>query len=205
MTVRLRTVSALRDAAIKPRLSIAVSGSAGTGKTTLGRRLAEVLELPFVPEGMRRRLESGLDLHALDRAAFRALLEDLYLESAAAKDHAVTEHGGFVAEHSALDYGAFWLYYGFAADQAASDRYLQRARRDLARYDAVVVLPWNGIDLVDDGVRSVNRWRQLHLQALIEGLSARFLPADRMHLLPAEVTDPEDRLRWVLMAVDSSG
>jgi len=49
----------------RPRLG--VTGSAGVGKTSLGRRLAEILAVPFVEEGMRGRIEAGLDMHTLDR------------------------------------------------------------------------------------------------------------------------------------------
>ena len=41
-----------------PRLGL--SGSAGTGKSTLGRALAAALDVPYLPEGMRSRLEAGL-------------------------------------------------------------------------------------------------------------------------------------------------
>ena len=53
---------------------IGISGSAGTGKSTLGTRLASRLEVPYLPEGMRERLEGGLDLHRLAHLELRALL-----------------------------------------------------------------------------------------------------------------------------------
>ncbi len=53
---------------------IALSGSAGTGKTTLGRLLAERLGVPFIEEGMRARLERGLDVHRFDKDDWRKLV-----------------------------------------------------------------------------------------------------------------------------------
>ena len=57
-----------------PARRIALCGSAGTGKTTLGRALAEELDLPYIEEGMRRRLEGGLDVHSLGEDGCRGLL-----------------------------------------------------------------------------------------------------------------------------------
>lgn len=44
------------------QIRIAVSGSAGTGKSTLAMALAERFELPYLEEGFRKRREAGLDL-----------------------------------------------------------------------------------------------------------------------------------------------
>ena len=44
---------------------IAISGSAGTGKTTLAKALAVRLQGPYLEDGFRKRLETGLDPHDL--------------------------------------------------------------------------------------------------------------------------------------------
>ena len=60
----------------RPRIGL--SGSAGTGKSTLGLALARALEVPYLPEGMRSRLESGLDLHSLTHRQLQELTELLH-------------------------------------------------------------------------------------------------------------------------------
>ena len=47
---------------------IAISGSAGTGKTTLAKALADRLQVPYLEEGFRKRHEAGLDPHDLSQA-----------------------------------------------------------------------------------------------------------------------------------------
>lgn len=180
-----------------PRL--AVTGSAGVGKTTLGRDLAEHLGVPFVPEGMRERLEAGLDLHTLDRAALGDLVTALYDEMLDRLDAAMAGAGGFVADRSAIDYAAFWLYYGFADEEGATAAFMARVRDAVPRYDAVIVLPWGGIAFAADGVRSPNSWRQLHYQALVEGLTARLMPAGRVLHMPDSVTARDARRDWAAM------
>jgi nicotinamide riboside kinase len=179
-----------------PRL--AISGSAGTGKTALGLRLAERLRLPFIPEGMRSRIEAGLDLHALSRAALCVLVEELYDEACAAMREAESTHGGFIADRAPLDFLAFWLYYGFADDQPATVAFAERVATDMAGLDALVVLPWGVLPLASDGVRSPNPWRQLHFQALLEGLARARVDATRLYWLPESVTSLDGRIRWVI-------
>ncbi|MEM7519096.1 MAG: histidine phosphatase family protein, partial [Planctomycetota bacterium] len=89
-------------------LRLAMSGSAGTGKTTLALRLAKDLGLAYIEEGMRRRLEAGFDLHALDQKGHRALIREMWNEQRAQERDA---SNGSIADRSPLDFAAFWLHY----------------------------------------------------------------------------------------------
>lgn len=182
---------------------IAVSGSAGTGKTALGMALAKRLDLPFVPEGMRERLAEGLNVHALSATQFRDLVIELYDEAQAKMKHAATQYGGFIVDRGPIDYLAFWLYYGFADDTTATAAFAARAATDAMDLDATVVLPWGAIPLVADGIRSPNPWRQLHFQALFEGLARSRIESERLLWLPADVLEPAARENWVLDRVAS--
>lgn len=147
-------------------LRIAFSGSAGTGKTTAARRLAAELGLPYIPEGMRAYLErGGADLHALGRDGLRALVLRLWDEQQDAEARAVA---GCVVDRSAYDFFAFWVYYGYAAEDADTARLLAQTCAP-GRYDAVWLMPWGAFPVEADGVRSSNRWVQLHVHTLIEG------------------------------------
>lgn len=177
-----------------PRL--ALSGSAGTGKSTLGRALAERWGVPYLPEGMRRRLEAGLDLHRLDHFGLQALVAELWEEQRAAEDAAVAAAGGFVADRSSVDFAAFWLHYRFTDDQEATAAFLGHTLGRAAAYDAIVLLPWGVLPLVADGVRSSNPWVQRHFQATVEGLLFREVAAPRLLVMPA-IVPLEARVAWV--------
>ncbi len=175
---------------------IALSGSAGTGKTTLGRRVAEQLDVPFLEEGMRRRLEAGLEIHKLSRHDHRALVVELWEEQREAEHSAERAHGGFVADRSAVDFAAFCLLFhshetGFCA------RMVPELLAHAEGYDAVVNLPWGVLPLKADGVRSTNRWYQRHFQATVEGLLRRDLPPGRALFLP-DLVDLERRVGWIV-------
>ena len=176
---------------------VAVTGSAGVGKTTLGRALAEIFGVPLIGEGMRARIEAGLDLHTLDCDGHRALLLELFDEALTDTRVAVDTAHGFVADRCSIDFAAFWLYYGFGLDRDATQAVFARAEAAVADYDLIVVLPWGAIPLVADGVRSTNPWLQLHYQALLEGLLARSAHAHRVVRVPPQVADLDARIRWI--------
>lgn len=180
---------------------IAVSGSAGTGKTSLGRHLARELGLPFVEEGMRARLEAGLDLHELGLEGWAALIEELWEEHRAAQAAAPD---GFVADRSSLDFAAFWLHYDLCALPERSADFLARMRAAAADYDLVVMLPWGALPLEHDGVRTTNPWVQLRFQLLVEGVSRKEIPAGRLLALEG-AGSLEERARQVRSALEAAG
>ncbi len=186
--------SAPRALGAGPR--IAISGSAGTGKTTLGKRLASELGVPFVEEGMRRRIEKGFRPHGYGAREWAVLVRDLWEEHRAAEDAA---QDGFVADRSSLDFAAFWLHYGLHEDVEATERFVAEMRAHAERYDRIVLLPWGAIPLVDDGVRSTNRWTQLRYHSILEGLLERMAPG---RVIRFEVAEPiAARLQRVLAAI----
>lgn len=192
-------------AARTPVRRIALSGSAGTGKTTLARRLATELELPYVEEGMRRRIESGLELHRLDARGLTELIDELWNEQCAAEDAAIAGSGGFVADRSHLDFAAFRLHYGLVDDLARTHTFMERAvQRAHEGLDLLVSLPHGVLPLETDGVRTTNPFTQLRYQLLVDGLVAQEFPSERT--LRVEATDDfERRVDAVLARVNATG
>jgi broad specificity phosphatase PhoE/nicotinamide riboside kinase len=180
---------------LRPR--IALSGSAGTGKTTLGKRLAAELGIVFIEERMRQRLERGFDLHGLTPAAWRALMDEDWSAQRAAEEDAA---GGFVSDRSSLDFAAFWLHYALYEDERSTDAWMERMSADARSYDKILLLPWGSLPLEQDGVRSTNRWTQLRYQTILEGVLERFARPEAVVRVP-DTDDFEQRVRFVLEAL----
>ncbi len=177
---------------------IGVSGSAGTGKSTLCQSLSDRLDIPYVPEGMRERLERGLDPHGLSHREFRQLLLTLFQQMITPTEAEIRKGGGVVCDRSPIDYVAFWLYYGFGSDEDSAREFFAEADAAMTRFDLIVLLPWGAIPLVADGFGSPNRWRQLHFQTILEGLAYRRFGSACYHYLPPDVARNEDRMAWIL-------
>jgi nicotinamide riboside kinase len=183
------------------QIRIAVSGSAGTGKTTLATALAERFELPYLEEGFRKRREAGLDLHNISPSETRALLMELYEEAI----EKVKDCGeGFVQDRCPLDFLSFWLHYGFWTEREQSEELFSRVQADLKYYDMIIVLPWGAIELEYDGIRSTNHWLQLKYQSLFEGLAHRLAPDSKLLWMPKETKGKAERLSFVLGALGHS-
>ena len=96
-------------------MRIAITGSAGTGKTALGQALAEHLNIAFVDDGLRRRIEAGLAFNKLDRPAIKTLLVELANQSQAELALAERMHGGGVIEREVSQHLTVELDARFAA------------------------------------------------------------------------------------------
>lgn len=186
-----------KDASRGPR--IALSGSAGTGKSTLGRALAERLGVPYLEERMRLRLEAGFRLGDLSIEAWRALSHELWEEHRAEEERCAD---GFVADRSSLDFLAFWLHYGLYEAEDETEAFRAALVEHATRYDRILLFPWGALPLLSDGVRATNRWVQLRFQTILEGVLDRWAPPGVVQRVP-ETADFEERLRAAASAFEA--
>lgn len=179
-------------------LRIALSGSAGTGKSTLGMALAERLELPYIEEGMRARVEAGLQFYKLNEAERRDLIQDLWREQRELEEKA---SGGFVSDRSSIDYAAFWLHYGLTDAEQETESFMESMKVEAERLDKILLCPFGVLPLESDGVRSTNRWLQLRYQSLLEGLHGMYTEPTQLVRLP-NTTVFDERIAFALEHLD---
>lgn len=182
-------------------LKIAVSGAVSTGKTTLGRALAERLDLPFIEENLDSMFAAPAGQRKSPQAFARALVQCLerkrWLEA---------EAGRFVVDRCPLDLLNFWQARRLPRQVAGHDIY-ELCRRSTADYDFVVLTPWSGIPLGRDSpdrtgrARTRDPWVQFKGSCMIAGLARHFIEPRRIVQIPNELMDGEKRLEFVLAAV----
>lgn len=180
-------------------MKIAVSGAVCTGKTTLGRALAERLDLPFIEEHMGGLFASGRKRTPEQFAA--AVVECLELKHA--KEAEATR---FVVDRCPLDLINFWQVNQLSRRCAGHD-IQDLCARYLADYDFVILTPLGDIPLVEENPdkagqrRNTNPWVRFKGSSMITGLAFHFLDVSRIVRIPNEMGDHEERLAFVLDAV----
>ena len=169
------------------KLRLAISGSAGTGKTTLARELSHRLNLPLIPEAMRAYLEAGGK--RLDRVA-QAQAEMKLAEFRAELEAAEGRLGAFVTDNGALDLDAYAHWYGCAG--------ASKTGAHAGRYDAVVILPAGILPYERDGIRQEDPAQEAQFQKLLERLAEESELESVLLRVPTQLRTVEERAEWVL-------
>lgn len=178
-------------------MKITLSGSAGTGKTSLAMKLADALELPYVEEGMRKRLAAGLDVHDFGPDEQRELIRDLWNEQLQAESACTN---GFIADRSSLDYMAFWMHYALHEAHEETEAFFGEMIDHARSYERVILLPHGVFPIEADGIRATDSWLQLRYQGVLEICLRRYTAEEQLLELPA-IDGIEKRLDFVLSAL----
>lgn len=194
-------------------MKIAVSGFAGTGKTTLATGLARRLGLPLIDEGMLPLAKASSAFYdpalANDPQARGAARRDFisaFVHWADARTAEYNAHvSGFVADRCELDLLNWWLVeFGRGREQIdhITDGLLRDAQHKLGLFDLVVMMPLQkpfGEDRSknDNGMTRISTFSSnLLYTALGQGLAQMVRPSQIL-TLPADLTDPEARVDFV--------
>ena len=169
-------------------MKIAISGAISTGKTTLGKALAEEMRVPFIEENMQpipvqspKTIAAGI----VSNLVFKKKLED--------------EAGDFVVDRSPLDMVNFWQAYRLPRKVDNFD-IVELGERFTADYDFVVITPWGSIPLVgrqegEGGAKRVlDEWRQFNGAVRITGLAFHFFEPAQIIQIPKSLADHDARL-----------
>lgn len=175
-------------------MKIAVSGSAGVGKTTLAKGLANALGIAYIPEEMRGYLLSApKPIRDCPKSEIACILGTMWEKRIERESNLAA----FVADNSSVDFIAYALYYG-CEDRPMIRRLLKEAWEQVRTYDVCFVLPFGAIPYVDDGIRPPTPSSQCRYQRILESLYKRCEQAVSAHYLPSHPRTPKDGLRWAM-------
>jgi len=178
-------------------VKIAVSGSAGVGKTTLVVGLSRTLAIPSISEEMRDYMVfTDQPLAGRTTAEIAVVLAALW-DLRVSRESALP---AFVADNSSLDFIAYVLFYR-CQHQAAVQPLLTEAWARVSTYDACFILPFGAIPYVNDGIRPRRQESQRNYQRILERLYRKQRNATVIHRLPLNFRAQEERLRWAISAL----
>ena len=170
-------------------MKVAISGSAGTGKTSLARALADSWGCAIVAECYDDFFDENYDFVKPAGRLQRQIFEVLEI-----KNRLENESGEFVADRCPVDLYNLWLSRGYASNQSKTYDLYNRCRSYIKKYDCIAVLPWSALPLeqVDPTAprrRVMNPWTQLHNHSTIIGLLHQWVPSERLLAIPYSLVD----------------
>jgi len=153
-------------------MRIAISGSAGTGKTSLATHLSRYLSYPLVPEGIREYLlEHKLqDLRSMTPSQTMGMQWTILNRKVEIEKNLKD----FVSDRSTADNVSYTLRWcarsTLEIPRAEIKHFINVAKKHCELYDIVFVLPGGIIPLHSDGVRSINENYQYEMECMIMGV-----------------------------------
>lgn len=187
-------------------MKIAVSGSAGVGKTTLAQNLAQALNIAYIPEHYEPLFDS---LDKLDSPPNG--LAELFNKVLDIKLSEQEKYGSFVADRCSADLLNLWLRRKLFGLPEASQAFHSRCREAMSSYDLIVIPPWGRLPLVateqPDRIqqRVVNPWLQLLNHASIAGFVRMFVDEEKIIYLPSELPLGDSWVNMVLARMGADG
>lgn len=186
-------------------VKIAISGSAGIGKTTLARALAGHCGWCLIEEGY-----DGLFGPDAEFLRSRTQLRREIVGILERKNSLEDEADAFVADRSAVDLFNLWMSRGLGDDEKTTAWLYRRCRRYSAKYDLVFVPPWSAIPLRQLARparrrRAMNPWFQLYSHATVIGLLHQWLPATRLVPIPFALNEQDARVDFAIEALRKRG
>ncbi len=183
-------------------MRLAVSGTAGIGKTTLAGALAELLELECIPESY----EPFFDIKGTLKQS-PAELMPVFQQVFDQKLEQERQLKRFITDRCPIDLFHLWLTHGQDDDSPQTRQFHGRCLLQARSYDFLILPAWGSIALqqkedTDNHQRRVmNPWTQLRNHSAIVGLSYLWLPPEKIIQLPMPLSDPEQRVRYVLQQI----
>lgn len=150
-------------------MKIAVSGSAGIGKTSLIKYISPTLGYPIIDDFVDSELKKrGLNSPKELTDELARLVRFSALES---KMNAEKSHESFLSDKSVVDYLAYWMTCTMqGAPKSETEEFFERAIKHSSIYDLIIIPPFGRFRISDNNKRSTNWHHQYRVHTQIKGL-----------------------------------
>lgn len=156
-------------------MRIALSGSAGTGRTLIAQRLSQQLHLPMITGIAKDLLKQSGYAYSPNLSVEKFLATPERQQFLFKKRRALEKkHSGFVVDRSWVDQAAYAIIELHGCVEFDIDRYVEDCREEALKADQTVYVPWNWRPLTADGIRTLNPWYQLLVDSVIFNLLTKW-------------------------------
>lgn len=179
-------------------MKIAVSGSAGIGKSSLAKAISEKLGLPLIAENYEALFDNPDKFNKPD------LIAAQILKIFSTKHQLEAKYDSFITDRCSIDLFHFWMKIGLWIRQKETDQLYDTAIQQAGQYDLIVLPPCGLLQISSDHEAGDARKRSLspHVQqynhASIAGLAIQWVPIDRLLFLPNIKQSIDERVEEVM-------
>lgn len=180
-------------------MRIAISGSAGSGKTSLVEALSKSLNLEIIPECY----EAFFDEHGRHIKPPKNLMHKIHqvLDNKHQLELAAND---FVADRCPVDLFNLWVTRRFHSDNRKTDIFQEKCIEYLKKYDYLILLPWGDIPLKQVDPKEGNRkrvmkpWIQFQHHSTIIGMAMQWVPLNKIIAVPKGLDGVEARCENII-------
>ena len=182
-------------------MRIAISGSAGIGKSSLAKALADRLGLSLITENYEAVFDKSNKLNSPEQLA------TVIMQIFSSKQQLEEQYGNFVTDRCPVDLFHFWMKMGLWVRKEETDRLYNIAVQQVVQYDLLVVPPHGVFEVGtdheagDSRKRASNRYVQMYNHASIIGLAILWVPANHLLFLPNVKQSIDERVEEVINAL----
>jgi len=149
-------------------MKIALSGSAGTGRSTIAMRLAQSINhtpLTNLAKGILREqgFKYGTDT-TVEKFLATAERQMLIYDH---KRIVESKHENFVIDRSWIDNAAYAVIGFYENTSFDISSYLDDCKSEVKKYDCIFRIPWGRQPLQSNGTRTINPWLQFVVDSII--------------------------------------
>ena len=188
---------------MKRSIRIAISGSAGIGKSTVCKQVSEHYNIPLIDKGAKYYLKNKTDqgLAFLEKNELQQFQETLVQYKI--EEYEKCKNNSFISDRSLVDNLVYAMIHSNHNDNKWMDEYYNTCMNNLKYYTHVFQLGWNKFEIVEDGIRRKNKYHQFVVDSSIRRLN---LLGENIHeYIYIDIGDrnPENYFKIIKKSIDN--